>query len=126
MKKIFYIIVTLLLFFSLYDMNAQSFVNNGAKIFLNQGVFVRVENILLMNNNVGTILVRQSSSLNVNGAFENTSGNVSVTEQSNFTVKDDLDNKSNFNNLEQSQTTVKQNILNEGTINNEGIIEIGE
>jgi len=119
-------IVTFLLVSSLFKMNAQAIVNNGSKIFLNGGVFVRVDNILIKNYDVGTILVCESSRLNVNVAFENTSGNVSVTEKSTFYLKEDMNNKSNFNNIQQIQTSVKQNVLNEGIVNNEGIIEIGE
>lgn len=123
---LFISIVTIALFCSYYNISGQVIVNNGAKLFLNKGIFVRIENIALKNKQLGTIIVRDSSSLSVNGGMENVSGDVTIKDNSIFTVKDDLKNSDGFDNINNSQTTVKKNVLNSGAIINEGIIEIGE
>jgi len=102
------------------------FKNSGAKISLNNTVYVKVKDMEVKNDNNGEIIVRQTSELKVEGAdLVNESGSIKVLG-SVLGVNKNLINKDIFNTESSSLSVVIMNIVNSGTIYNESVIEIGE
>ncbi len=102
------------------------FKNSGAKISLNNTVYVKVKDMEVKNDNNGEIIVRQASELKVEGAdLVNESGSIKVLG-SVLGVNKNLINKDIFNTESSSLSVVIMNIVNSGTIYNESVIEIGE
>jgi hypothetical protein len=124
--KIF--IISILLLMALQaNLFSAGFKNSGAKISLNNAVFVKVKDMEVKNDNNGEIIVRQASELKVEGAdLVNESGSFIVSGISVLGVNKNLINKDVFNTESSSLSVVIMNIVNSGIIYNESIIEIGE
>lgn len=124
MKKV---IILISFFFISADLFSAGINNNGAKIFLNDNVFMKVVNLEVKNDNSGLVVVREASELRVVGAdFVNESGTVNLQDVSLLEVSENLINNDAFNNESSSHTVVKKNVVNSGDIYNASMIEIGE
>ncbi|MDT3740658.1 MAG: hypothetical protein RO257_14295 [Candidatus Kapabacteria bacterium] len=102
-------------------------INNGAKVFLNDKVFVKVINLEIKNTNNGEFVIREASELRVEGAdVINENGTFILSDVSILEVNKNLINKDVFNNESSSKSVISMNVVNSGIIFNESIIEIGE
>ncbi|MDT3740581.1 MAG: hypothetical protein RO257_13900 [Candidatus Kapabacteria bacterium] len=121
------VIIYILLLMALQaNLFSAGFKNSGAKISLNNTVYVKVKDMEVKNDNNGEIIVRQTSELKVEGAdLVNESGSIKVLG-SVLGVNKNLINKDIFNTESSSLSVVIMNIVNSGTIYNESVIEIGE
>jgi hypothetical protein len=124
LKKILYILI--IIFIPAISLSAV-IKNQGTKIFLNNNVFMKVVNLEMKNENSGSIIVRDTSELRVEGGdFINESGTVNLQDISILEVSENLINKGSYNNESSSHTIVKKNVVNSGDIYNASMIEIGE
>jgi len=126
-KSIIHILIYITTFFVTQSLLGQSFNNSGAKISLNNNVYMKVVNLEMKNDNSGNLVVREASELRVEGAdFVNESGTVNLQDVSLVEVSENLINKGDYNNESSSHTVVKKNVVNSGDIYNASMIEIGE
>jgi hypothetical protein len=121
------IIILISLFLISAELYSAGINNKGAKIYLNDNVFMKVVNLEVKNDNSGLVVVREASELRVVGSdFVNESGTVNLQDVSLLEVSENLINKGTYNNESSSHTIVKKNVVNSGDIYNASMIEIGE
>lgn len=119
--------IILFMMFVPISMYAAGINNSGAKISLNNNVYMKVVNLEMKNDDSGLVVVREASELRVVGAdFVNESGTVDLQDISILEVSENLINKGEYNNESSSRTIVKKNVVNSGDIFNASMIEIGE